>query len=151
MVLRTISNPPVMSDPANFASTMSAFVASLNNFATDLNALNTGTTISAANGATLAAASGTAYTAFALPGISISGPGKFTLVRANVLDIVTATNNPLGTNYIAFALIGHDGTYGRIVYQINGTNLTITLASGNVQMTQSHAAGQLIVWSYFSF
>jgi hypothetical protein len=81
--------------------------------------------------------SGSATTIF---GITAANTGRYEIVT-----VIKSSGNSAA--YTSFATLIWDGTSGRIVAN-NGTGLTITLSSSNVQVTQTSGVNQDISWSY---
>ena len=84
--------------------------------------------------------SATTATATTIFGITAALRGRYEVVAL----IANSGNAAL---YTSIATVIWDGSTGRIVAN-NGTNLTITLSSANVQITQVSGSTQTVYWSY---
>jgi hypothetical protein len=121
------NNGGVFSNTGTYTSSTRMYNNTIGTYDTDLNAFSIGPVVKAG------VASGVATTMFALP---TTGGTRFYQVLAYL---------PLNgdtTNYAAYALIAQDLTSSRIITQVDGARLTITLSGSNVQVTQTSGANQ---------
>ena len=106
-----------------------------NGSTTNTNTIASGGVFTAKGVATIA--SGSATTIF---GITAANTGQYEIVA-----VIKSSGNPAA--YTSVATLIWDGTGGRIIAN-NGTGLTITLSSSNVQATQTSGVNQDVSWSY---
>lgn len=101
-------------------------------------ALVASTGFSSGSGTTASTASGVAVTLFAA--VNTGASPNFYIVFANI-------NGADAANYASYAFVVMDGNSARIVAN-NGTLLTLTLSTLNVQATQSSGAPSTINYKY---
>ena len=96
--------------------------------------------VNSGKGSVTGIATATATTIFTLSGTAAAAGGRY--------DIVALIGNSASAAaYTAYATAMWDGSQARIVSS-NGTNLTITLATAAVQVTQTSGVIQTVNWSY---
>ena len=115
------NNGGVFTDTGTYTSSTRMYNNTIGTYDQDLNAFSIGPVIKSVP-------NNTATTAFALP---TTGGTRFYQVLA-FLPLCTDT-----VNYAAYALIAQDMTSTRIMSQVDGSRLFITLSGSNVQVTQT--------------